>query len=429
MTQSTPEKSRRTFLQESAAVAASGAIASTLAMAPRVHAAGDEVIKVGVVGTGGRGSGAVLNALEAEPRAQLVAAGDVFEDRLKSSISNLKKDPSLGSRVTVDDDHLFSGFDNFKKVIDSDIDVVILTTPPHFRPEHLRYAVEKGKHCFVEKPVGVDAPGIKSVGETCEMAKAKGLSIVSGLCWRYDKAVLETMQRIQDGAIGDIMAIQSEYNAGLLWHRGNKPEWSPMEYQMRNWMYFTWLSGDHICEQAVHSLDKTAWLLGDISPVSAYGMGGRQQRTDDQWGHIYDHHAIVYTYPNDMKVYFYCRQQKNVKNHVDEWVIGTKGQAEILANQIHGENKWRYKGDRKSMYVLEHEALFASIRDGKPINNGHYMCNSSMLAVLGRMCTYTGQEITWDQAINSEQRLGPEKYEWGPAPEVEVAIPGITPFV
>lgn len=416
---------RRGFLKRSTATAIGSAMITSFTLPQGVHASNDDTIRVGAVGLGGRGSGAILNALQADPRAKLVAVGDAFEDRLKGSMAGIANSP-FKDRVEVDQDHMFTGFDNYKKVIDSGVDVVILTTPPHFRPEHLKYAVDAGKHCFVEKPVGVDVPGILSVKETCEKAKEKGLSIVSGLCWRYDTAVLETMQRILDGAIGDIIAVQSEYVTGLLWHRGDNPEWSRMEYQMRNWLYYTWLSGDHICEQAVHSLDKTAWLMGDVSPVRAYGMGGRQQRISSEFGNIYDHHAIVYEYPNNVRVFFYCRQQSGCYNNTDEFVLGTKGQAEILRNRIHGENAWRFRGETKSMYDLEHDALFASIRNGTPINNGHYMCNSSMLAVLGRACTYTGQAITWEDLMKSTERLGPTTYEWGDVPEPEIAMPGVT---
>jgi predicted dehydrogenase len=427
MSESQTGNSRRSFLKNSTAAAVGTSLLS-LTMPQGVHASTDDWLRIGAIGLGGRGSGAVLNALQADSRAKLVAVGDAFEDRLKSSMRGMSQSP-YKDRIEVDEEHMFAGFDAYQKVIDSDVDVVILTTPPHFRPMHLKYAVEKGKHCFVEKPVGVDVPGILSVQETCKEAERKGLAIVSGLCWRYDTAVRETMQRIQDGAIGDIVSMQSEYITGLLWHRGDDPSWSRMEYQMRNWLYYTWLSGDHICEQAVHSLDKTAWLLGDISPIRAWATGGRQQRTGSEFGHIYDHFAVVYEYPNNVRVHFYCRQQSGCYNHTDEFVMGTKGQAEPLANAIHGPNQWKFSGPTKSMYDLEHDAFFASIRAGKPINNGHYMCNSSMLAVLGRACAYTGQQISWEQLLTSQERLGPEVYEWDEVPEPEVAIPGVTKFV
>jgi predicted dehydrogenase len=401
---------RRSFMARSAAFAALGALA-----VPRgVHGDGDntEILKLGLIGCGGRGEGAVIDALTADPLVALTAVGDAFADRARDCLGRLQKDPNIGERVRVAPENVFPAegpdFDNYKKVIDSGVDVVILATPPHFRPEHLRYAVEKGKHCFVEKPVGVDIPGVKSVQQTCALAKEKGLAIVSGLVWRADPGVTETVNRIRDGAIGDIIAIQSCYNAGTLWHRGDNPSWSRMEYQVRNWLYYNWLSGDHINEQAIHSLDKVNWLLGDASPVHAMGMGGRQQRTDPKWGHIFDHHAVFYEYPSGVKAFFTCRQQDNTTNFVDEIVLGTKGRAQVLAKRIEGEKRWRYRvppGARPAdPYKEEHKNLFTSLRSGNPLNQD-YMCNSTLVALMGRTCTYTGQDVTWDQLMASEERL------------------------
>lgn len=418
---------RRQFLQTSVAAATlSPLLAKAATSTPAVHEGGSEVLRVGLVGCGGRGTGAAVDTLNADPHTKLVAIGDTFADRAEECLKNIKADETFVDRVDVDKDHVFSGFDAYKSVIDSGVDVVLLATPPHFRPQQFAYAIEQGKHCFVEKPVGVDAQGVRSVQQTCEIAKEKGLAVVSGLCWRYDDGVLATMQQIQDGAIGDIVAVQSTYNAGTLWHRGDKPEWSRMEYQIRNWLYHTWLSGDHIAEQAIHSLDKTGWLMGDTSPVKAVGIGGRQQRTAEKYGNIFDHHVVFYEYANGVPVYFTCRQQDNCTTSVDEVVLGTKGKAHILKNRIEGENKWRYRGSKPSMYRQEHVAMYKSIRSGDPINNGHYMTNSTLIAIMGRMCSYTGQELTWDQVINSEERLGPATYEWNDAPESVVAIPGVT---
>jgi predicted dehydrogenase len=336
-------------------------------------------------------------------------------------------DESVTDRIDVTPDRQFSGFDAYQKVIDSGVDVIILATPPHFRPDHLTYAVEKGKHVFVEKPISVDMAGAARVEATCKEAAAKGLAIVSGLCWRYDLGVCETVKRIQDGAIGDIVSIESSYNGGTLWHRGDKPDWSRMEYQLRNWLYYTWLSGDIIAEQAVHSLDKTAWLLGDMSPVKAMGMGGRQQRTDAKYGNVFDHFTVFYEYPTGQSVYFTCRQQDNCTMRVDEVVHGTKGKAEVLAGRIWNPSgsEWRYDGPKPSMYVNEHVELFKSIRDGNPINNGHYMVNSTRIAHFGRMAAYTGQTMAWDDAIADPTRLGPEQYGWTDIPEPPVAVPGL----
>jgi predicted dehydrogenase len=409
-------------------------LAGTLAVPRAVHAGASETLRIGLIGCGQRGTGAAQNALHASPNNILVAVGDAFADQAEACVRKVHRFKECKDQVKVESDHIFSGFDAYRKVIDSGVDVVLLAEPPHFRPEHLAYAVEKGKHAFVEKPIAVDAPGVRSVIDTCAKAEAKGLAIVSGLCWRYHPAVQETVRRIvEDKAIGDIVTIESCYNAGTLWHRGDKPQWSRMEYQIRNWLYFNWLSGDHITEQAIHSLDKTAWLQGDAHPVRAFGTGGRQQRTGREYGDIFDHHTVFYEYPSGVRVNFMCRQQQNCDSYVDEVVRGTKGQARILANQIEGENPWQFHSEdaeQIDMYDLEHVALFDSIRGGKPINNGHYMANSTMLAIMGRMCTYTGQTLTWDDCINSQERLGPREYSWNDAvPDIKVAIPGKTKLV
>ncbi|MEQ8846674.1 Gfo/Idh/MocA family oxidoreductase [Botrimarina sp.] len=421
--------SRRGFLKQTAA----GSTLAALGAGPLragVHTGADETLKVGLVGCGGRGRGAAINALSADKNAKLTAVGDAFMDRAKSGLAAIQFEEAIADRVAVDEDHVFDGFDNYKKVIDSGVDVVLLATPPHFRPEHFAYAVDKDKHVFIEKPISTDMPGAEKVSQACETAAQKGLAVVSGLCWRYDLGVRETMRRIADGAIGDIVAIESNYNTGTLWHRGDKPGWSRMEYQMRNWLYFTWLSGDIIAEQAIHSLDKTAWLLGDQSPAKALGIGGRQQRTDPKYGNVYDHFTVFYEYPTGQGVYFTCRQQDGCSTRVDETVRGTKGTAEILAHRIQGPSgEWRYDGPKPSMYDNEHVEFFASIRAGEPINNGHYMVNSTRIAHMGRMSAYSGKTLSWEEAISDSQRLGPSEYRWGDAPEPTVAIPGVTHHV
>jgi len=432
----TTQASRRNFLKTSLKTSAAAAIAGTLSIARSAHAAGDDTLKVGLIGCGGRGSGAASNALNADEGVRLVAMADAFEDRLQGSLKGLKK--RYGDRVTVDADHSFVGFGGHEKLIASGVDVVILTTPPHFRPAQLKAAVDAGKHVFCEKPVAVDAPGIRSVMETTENAKQKGLNIVSGLCWRYHPAVKETMQRVLDGAIGEILSVQETYNTGTLWQRSRQPDWTEMEYQMRNWLYFTWLSGDHNNEQHVHSLDKGSWAMGDQPPVRAWGLGGRQVRTDPKYGNIFDHHAVVYEYANGARMHAYCRQMGGCWNDVTDSFAGTKGRCNVLGGyRIEGENPWQYRGRGGNMYDLEHEALFAAIRSGKPINNGHYMAVSTMLAILGRMCTYTGQAITWQQALDSQESLAPKQYGFDAQPPIlpdadgkyPIAVPGVTKLV
>jgi predicted dehydrogenase len=420
--------SRREFLKASAAVAGA-AVVSPLALAPAVHAAGSDVLKIGLIGCGGRGTGAANEALHADQNLKLTAMGDVFADRLESSLAALQRHDEIKAKVAVDAQHKFTGFDAYKQVIDSGVDVVLLATPPHFRPAHLRYAVEKGKHAFVEKPVAVDAPGVRSVLASAGEAKRKNLAIVSGLCYRYDPAKRETMKRVHDGAIGDIVALHCSYNTGFLWSKDRQPGWTDMEWQLRNWLYFTWLSGDFNVEQHIHSLDKMAWAMKDQYPVKAVGLGGRQVRTDPKFGHIFDHFSVVYEYANGVKLFASCRQQGGCAIDVSDHVMGTKGTCHVMKHQITGPNKWSYKGPKPSMYQVEHDELFASIRAGKPINNGEYMAHSTLMAILGRMAAYTGKVITWDQALNSKQDLTPAKYEFGNLPVAPVATPGVTKFI
>ena len=423
------QPTRRTFLGNTAQIGAGAAVLGSLAVPRSVHAAGTETLKVGLVGCGGRGTGAAMDALSSDGQAVLVAVADTFADRAEESLNQLRGEKTVADRVQVTPETIFTGFDGYKNVVDS-CDVVLLATPPHFRPEHFAYVVDKGKHCFIEKPIAVDTPGIKSVMESSRKAKEKNLAVVSGLCWRYDLKVREMMRQIlEQEAIGEIVAIESSYNTGLLWHRGNDPKWSQMEYQVRNWLYHTWLSGYHMLELELHSLDKTGWLLGDQSPVKATSLAGRQQRTDPLYGNVYDHFAVFYEYPTGQRVYFTCRQQDGCSARVDETVLGSNGQAEVLRGDIvdrDGKRKWRFKGEQPSMYRVEHEEMFSSIRKGKPINNGEYMCNSTAIALMGRMAGYTGQTVTWDQLMNSTERLGPTEYAWGDVPTEVVAIPGKT---
>ncbi len=424
--------SRRDFLKTSAASVAGAALATQLHTLSNVHAGGSDVLRVGLIGCGGRGTGAAAQALNADPNVKLVAMADAFDDRLKSSLATLKNDEAIAKKIDVKPDQCFVGFDAYKQVLASGIDVVLLTSPPHFRPAHLKAAVEAGKHIFAEKPVAVDAPGVREVLAMCAEAKKKNLSLVSGLCFRYEPAKRETMKRVHDGAIGDIVALHTSYNIGPLWIKPRQSGWSDMEWQMRNWLYFTWLSGDHIVEQHVHSLDKMAWAMGDKYPLRATGMGGRQARTQPEYGHIFDHHAVVFEYEGGIKLFSYCRQQAGCANDISDHVMGTKGTCEVMKHTINGQNPWRYRASSdgsEDMYQIEHNELFASIRAGTPINNGGYMTKSSLMAIMGRMATYTGQVITWEQALNSKEDLTPAKYEFGDLPVPPVAKPGVTKFV
>jgi len=311
--------------------------------------------------------------------------------------------------------------------------VVVLATPPHFRPAHLQYAVEKGKHTFVEKPVAVDGPGVRSMFATCEKARQKNLAVVSGLCWRYHPGMRATFARVLDGAVGDIVAIQASYLTQTLKKFPRQPEWSDMEFQLRNWNGFTWLSGDFNVEQHVHSIDKVAWAMRDEPPVRCTGVGGRQARTGDESGHVYDHFGVVYEYASGVKAFCTCRQMDGCSNDVTDHIFGTRGVCHVMDHEIAagGKTTWKYpvKKGEVDMYQSEHNELFASIRSGTPINNGDYMSKSTLMAIMGRMSAYTGKTITWEQALNSKEALGPGKYEWGRLATPQVAVPGVTQFV
>ena len=421
--------SRREFLRTSTAAAATS-VALPWGLAAGAHAGGSDILRVGLIGCGGRGSGAAAQALQADPNAKLTAMGDAFEDRLATSLESLKRVAAVADKIDVPPERRFVGFDAYQQVIDSGVDVVLLATPPHFRPQHLRAAIEAGKHVFAEKPVAVDGPGVRSVLETCQLAKQKGLSVVSGLCLRYDAGFRETVSRIYDGAIGELRTVFANDYRGPIWVKERQPDWDDMTYQMRNWYYYTWLSGDFNVEQHVHYLDVGAWLLQGY-PERAVGTGGRQVRTGPEYGNIFDHHSVVYEYPNGARLVSNTRQMPGCFNNMSSQAYGTRGTAEVSERRLEikpdAASSWRFPGKAKNMYQVEHDELFAGIRNARPINNGEYMAKSTLLAIMGRMATYSGKEVTWEQAMNSQERLGPERYGWGPLEEPAVAMPGITP--
>jgi predicted dehydrogenase len=401
-----------------------------------VHAGGSDIIRVGLIGCGsprgGRGRGAAENCVHAGPGVKLVAMADVFKDHLEYTRHYLSK---FGpEKVDVADDHCFVGFDAHQRLLEcKDVDLVLLTAPPGFRPLHLQAAVAAGKHIFAEKPVAVDGPGVRSVMKSCEEAKGKNLALVSGLCYRYELSRREGFRRVHDGAIGDIVALHCTYLTGGLWKVPRQPAWSDMEWQLRNWLYFTWLSGDHIVEQHIHSLDVAAWAMRDEYPAKAIGCGGRQARTSPDYGHIFDHHSVVYEYANGVKLFSSCRQQNGCGKDVSDHVLGSQGTYDVMRHTIKGKQPWRYQPAKNApapdMYQNEHIELIAGIRSGRPIHNGDYMTKSTLMAIMGRMATYTGQVITWDQALNSQEDLTPARYEFGSLPVPPVAVPGVTKFV
>jgi predicted dehydrogenase len=426
--------SRRQFLK---AAALTSAAAAALSQTSGVHAGGTSVLKVGLVGCGGRGTGAASQALRADSNVKLWAAADAFENRLNGCLDRLQQDGAIAGKLDVGQ-RRFTGFDAYQQVINSGVDVVLLATPPGFRPIHLDAAVRAGKHVLCEKPMAVDGPGVRRVLAAAEEARRRRLSLVSGFCWRYHNAMRETVRRIHDGAIGDVMVLHCNYLTNPIWHHARQPGWSEMEYQMRNWYYFTWLSGDFNVEQHVHSLDKMGWVMQNQYPVRCYGLGGRQVRTGADFGHIFDHMSVVYEFANGARCFAHCRQQANCFSETTDWIAGTRGKAQLLGRgtpsyTITGTNPWRYPANRlreePDMYQTEHNELFASIRSGNPINDGEWMAKSTLMAIMGRMACYTGAAITWEQALGSQENLSPTAYRWDAAPPVPpVARPGETRF-
>ncbi|HUT92450.1 MAG TPA: Gfo/Idh/MocA family oxidoreductase [Thermoguttaceae bacterium] len=421
--------SRRRFLATSAAGAAIG----TLALARGAHAAGSDRIKVGVIGCGGRGSGAAVNAMNAGEDVQVVALADVFDDKVQASRKNLQT--AKPDQAAIDDDHCFAGFDAGEKVIASGVDVVLIACASKFHPTYMKAAVDAGKHVFLEKPHAIDPPGIHVVQEACDVAEKKKLSVVSGLCWRYDAGVQETMKRVLDGAIGEIVAIQETYMRAPYRLIEPQPGQSELESQFRNWYHFRWLSGDDVPQSLLHSMDKGQWALREMTPLKAFGSGGRSSSFGPVFGDVFDHGAIVYEYENGVRMYANVRAQTACYSEVTDTILGTKGRAYLpTKNRIEGETEWKYDGPKSNMYDAEHKVLFDAIRSGEPVNNGPYMVHSTMVAILGQMVCYTGKQMTWDEVMSSTWQAGPETCSWDMDPPVKpdadgtypVPVPGVT---
>lgn len=415
--------SRRDFMKKSAAATA-GLSAALMSSGNFAYAAPQETLRVGLVGTGGRGLGAANDACRTEG-VELVAMADLFPDRLEEGKKNIQT--VLGSKYKVTNDTSFSGWDSYKRVLESDVDYVILATTVVFRPEHLRAAVEAGKHVFMEKPVAVDPIGCRSIMETAELAREKGLAIGAGTQRRHSQHYIDVMKRIHDGQIGEITGGQVYWNQDGLWHRGRQPEWSEMEYQIRNWIYFNYLSGDHIVEQHIHNIDVANWAL-QSHPIKAIGMGGRQSRVDEKYGNVYDHFAIVFEYPNGARVTSMCRQQDGTTKRIEETIIGTKGYSNhsFTYAWIKGQEPWEFSGADPNPYMQEHADLIASIRAGEPLNEGREVAESNLTAIMGREAAYTGQEIQWNDILNANLDMTPKNWDFGEVPEVAVAVPGVT---
>jgi myo-inositol 2-dehydrogenase/D-chiro-inositol 1-dehydrogenase len=422
--------SRRDFTKTAALAGAGFLLTPRVARAVPLPGERAPLLRIGVVGCGGRGTGAVRDIMRAgDDDIVLVAMGDLFPDRLMSAQENLAKlaadNPSIAAKYKVTPEMSFSGFDAYQKVLATDIDLVILATPPGFRPMHLEAAVNAGKHVFAEKPVAVDAAGVRRVIAAARVAEQKKLAIVAGTQRRHDPAYVDVIGRVQQGAIGDVMTGQVFWNQGGLWNRDRLPEWSDTEWQLRNWLYLAWLSGDHIVEQHIHNIDVGNWVMGG-HPVRATGVGGRAQRTDPKYGHIFDHFMVDFEYADGRHVTSMCRQIEGSANFVGERFQGSKGHTDANKTIVAGGSTYTYAGPTPNPFVNEHTDLLASIRAGKPLNEGVRVAESTLSAIMGREAAYTGQTITWDALLNSAQDLAPPSVAFGAMAMPPVPVPGRT---
>jgi myo-inositol 2-dehydrogenase / D-chiro-inositol 1-dehydrogenase len=427
-----PEPDRRDFVKSAA-----GALGASLITGfPAIIKAQTvtNAIKVGLVGCGGRGTGAASQALHADDYAELTAVADIAQSQVDHSLKTLKAIGKIGSRVMVEDTKVFLGLDAYRKLIDSGVDVVLLATPPGFRPTHLAACIEAGKNVFCEKPVSTDAPGIRAVLDTSEKAKQKNLSLVAGFCWRYNGMIQDTFEQLNNGAIGKKVAYYATYYTNPVKPMPSADKrpagMSDTQWTLKNWYNFVAVCGDSIVEQAVHSVDKIAWAMGDQPPVSCVGVGGRAIPAEG--GNIYDHFEINYLYPNGVRAFLANRQIEGCYNENSDYILGTEGTLTIGRGpvpRIEGKTNWTWSGQKYDMYQREHDMLFAAIRHQKPINDGKRMATSTLLAIMGRMAAYTGQEITWDMALNSQEKLFPDTVDWdGSFPMTPRAQPGVTKF-
>jgi predicted dehydrogenase len=410
-----------------------------LDIAASAHVLGSDAIKIALVGCGGRGTGAAIQALSTRENVQLVAMADAFQDRLDDCYAILTEKFADTDKIRLKDEDKHVGFDAYKLAIDK-ADVVLLTTTPGFRPIHFEYAINQNKHVFMEKPMATDAPGIRKVLETAEKAKAKNLNVVVGLQRRYQDSYLACLNHIKEGNIGQIVSGQVYWNSSGVWVKERQPGQTEMEYQMRNWYYFNWLCGDHIVEQHIHNIDVANWFIGEY-PLHAQGMGGREVRTDKKFGQIFDHHFVEFTYPSGAVVSSQCRHQPGCVDNVSESFMGTKGkiytdsQNKAIITDYKGGVIFEHQGENDpNPYQTEHDVLFANIKEGKVTNDAEHAARTTMSAILGRMATYSGQLITFEDALNRGRSLMPDTYSWDALPKVvpdaegsyPVPIPGQT---
>jgi predicted dehydrogenase len=414
---------RRDFLKTAATASLAAAIPGNLGL----FAQGNDTLRIGVIGCGGRGTGAALDALNSSPGMEVVALFDPFKDRVDSCLKRLQE--QAPAKIKVKPENCFTGFDGYKRLLAlPEVNYVVTAAPPGFRPSQFQAAVEAGKNVFMEKPVAVDPVGIRAIIAASDLAKQNGLGVVAGTQRRHQKRYLELLARIKDGQIGEIVGAQCYWNMGDLWVKLREPNMTEMEWQCRNWLYFSWLSGDHIVEQHVHNLDVVNWAIGSL-PKTVMGMGGRQVRVAPEYGNIFDHFAVEFEYADGLRTASYCRQTKGCAERVEEKIIGTKGVA-FGYGEIKGPKPWKFEGEEINPYVQEHTDLVASIRAGKPLNEGRQIAESTMCAIMGRMSAYTGRAISWDWAMNASQlNLFPAKVDFGPNPVDPPAVPGTTPLI
>jgi myo-inositol 2-dehydrogenase/D-chiro-inositol 1-dehydrogenase len=430
--------SRRDFVKTTAALS----LGTMGLIGSKAHAAGSDTLRVGLIGCGGRGKGAAINILDAAPGIELYALGDLFPEPLESAFKVLPRSrpgspmARMGNRINLSQARCFAGFDAYQKVIDCGVDIVLMATPPHFRPIHLEAAVRAGKHSFIEKPVAVDPVGVRSVIATSALAKKKNLSIVAGTQRRHSRSYQEIIKRIHRGDMGNIVGGQTYFlihNTPWLGRhkRQRPPQWSDMEWQCRCWYWFNWLSGDHIVEQFVHSLDFMNWALGS-HPTSCIGVGGREVRKGPDYGNIYDHFAIEYKYPGDVRISAMCRQIDSCTDRISDRIVGTEGLARLDGSvaTIKGTRPYQFEGRVPNPQIQEHTDMIAGIRTGRPLNHGKRIAESTLTAIIGRMTAYTGQALNWDWVMKtSKLDLSPPAYDFGDLPVRPIAVPGVTKLV
>ncbi len=426
--------SRREFLQTAVGTAAATTLAG-LNLPPNAHAAGSDIIRVGMIGCGGRNTGAAAQALTADSGARLVAMCDILADRVRGRRNDLKA--AKPAQVEVPDEHCFVGFDGYKKVIECS-DIVVIANAAKFHPFHAKAAIEAGRHVFVEKPHGIDPYGIKTLKAACALAKQKKLSVASGLHSRHHPGYIETVQRIHDGAIGEIVSIEENFLRPPYGVYQRQPGLNEVQWQCSTQYHFTWLSGDDVPQSLVHNLDRASWVMKEQAPVKCHGLAGRSTMTEPLYGNVFDHHSVVYEFANGVRLYAFCRTTNGCYDETSSIILGTRGKASILDCRIWGETNWQWKG-QGDPYQIEHDKLFAGIRNGNPVNNGDYMARSTMIGIMGQLSCYTGKQVTWDEVNASDFAYAPKPEDChddmeppvkpGPDGSYPVYLPGKTKLI